>query len=101
VFETLSLASVPFIYKYYVGSWSYAWLLVVPIIAFVFPLLLFYVVMAIFSFRSKFEFPKQLLPPRWYRLGSGFHYPPYREREKREKQKLIAEIDSLKNQLRD
>lgn len=98
--EIGALSAVLFSYHYLTGSWDNVWVLALPIVAMIVPLLLFSLVVTLFLSRDKFKFPKQLLPPRWYRLGSGWHYPPYRERSQREKLRLEAEIDELKTQLR-
>jgi len=75
-------------------------MLTLPIAALVVPLLIFYLVMTVFSLRHKSKYPKQLFPPQWYRVGSGWYYSPYKERFEKENSRLKAEIEELKIQLR-
>jgi hypothetical protein len=100
IFELGALVAVVFFYKYVIGGWDNVWILSLPIIALIAPFLLFSLLMFRFpSSRDKFQFPKQLLPPSWYRLGGGgWHYSPDRQKEML---KLKTEIESLKAQLRD
>jgi len=100
IFELGSLAAVVFLYKYIIGGWNNVWVLSLPIAALIVPFLLFSLIMSLIpSSHDKFEFPKQLLPPSWYRLGGGgWQYSPYRQKEIL---KLKSEIESLKAQLRD
>jgi len=97
--EIGALSSVIYAYQSITGSWNNVWLLALPIAALVVPLVLFFLVVTLILSRDKFKFPKQLLPPQWYQLGSGWHYPPYREESQKEKQRLMDEIDELKTRL--
>jgi hypothetical protein len=97
--EIGALALVPFIYQRIIGSWNNIWVLALPIAALVGPFMLFYLIMTVFSLRDKSRFPKRLLAPQWYRVGSGWYFPAPKARFERENARLIAEIEELKAKL--
>ncbi len=80
LFEVLGFASLPFAYRYITGSWSFVWVLALPLVP---PLVLFFAItafgMVVTTPRGRLKFPLPLRPPRWYRRALTFHERPIPE----------------------
>jgi len=78
--EVLAFASLPFAYRHITGSWSFVWVLALPLIP---PLFLVLVIVLVSMFattpRGRLEFPLPLRAPRWYRRALSFHERPIPE----------------------
>lgn len=64
--QVAALVLTPLVYRWTTGSWDYAWLLILPILALFVPGLLVGVVASTIWPDSTFTFPSELTPPRWF-----------------------------------
>lgn len=64
----LSIGAVFYTYKYITGEWTNSWTMLLPFISLIIPFGVLFLITYFLPPRNNFEFPRQLLPPHWYRI---------------------------------
>lgn len=76
IIELLFIVAVPFVYRHAIGSWSNAWVLLLPVAAIFLPLIVTLPVVFFFTGRRQLRFPSRLEPPHHYYSRMGMYMHP-------------------------
>lgn len=76
IIEFLCIAAVPFLYRQIMGTWSNAWILLLPIAGVFLPILVTLPVVFFLTGRQQLKFPSRLEPPRHYSSRMAMYMRP-------------------------